>query len=115
MDDFSFSILKAYQSRKILSLQQLSAVLNLDWRQLVEAITFLRKQGYLRINHEYVITNEMQQDSVISIDTPIEITYAGESAFSIEQQARKHLKFNEIRAWTTAIVAAAAFIKSFFF
>lgn len=115
MDDYSFAVLKLYATRRSLTLDQLSAILNRSPLDCVEPIAFLRKEGFLRIEPNYALLHGSPEDSSLTPRTPIEITFEGKAALEAETKSRRQLTFNEIRAWITAIIAVAAFIKSFFF
>ena len=115
MDDYSLAILKLFSARHSLSLVQLSAVLNHTPLECAEPVAYLRKQGFLRIESNHALSHDLAVDDALHMDTPIEITFEGRAALEAEIKSRRHLTFNEIRAWITLGIAIAAFIKSFFF
>lgn len=112
MDDFSFNILKLYSLRNSLSLIQLQAILNKDPFYLAEPVSYLRDKEYLEIEPTHAILESVDDNSSISLNTPLVITYLGKIALEAETKERKHFKFNEFRAWVTLGIAIAAFILS---
>ncbi len=115
MDDYSLAILKLFSARRSLSLIQLSAVLNRTPLECAEPVAYLREQGFLRIESNHALSHDLDADASLHMDTPIQITFEGKAALEAEIKARRHLTFNELRAWITLGIAIAAFIKSFFF
>ena len=112
MDNFSFELLQLYSIRNTLSLFQLEAILNQDVFSLAKPINYLRDKEYLEILPSHAISKKLDKDSDISPNTPLSITYLGKAALETEIKARKHFKYNEIRAWITLAIAIAAFILS---
>lgn len=115
MDDYSLSVLKLYQSRSSLTLNQLSAVLNKSWLDISAPVLYLRREGYLSVEPNHATLHNIDAGDPISPDTPLVISFEGKGALEAELKARKHLSFNEIRAWITLAIAILAFFKSFFF
>ena len=111
MDDLCYSFLKLFSERTSLSINQLSAILNLDSFEFVEVINYLRKNGFLRVEHNYSMVHKSDHDS-ISPRTPLSITFEGKRALELERKSRKRFKYNEIRAWITLAIAIAAFALS---
>ena len=112
MDDYSFSVLKTYKSRDCLTLSQLSAIYNRSIFDVAEPVSYLRKQKLIRIESNYALLHELTEDSLIDPDTPLEITFVGKGALETEIKSRRHLTFNELRAWITLAIAVIALIVS---
>ena len=89
---------------------QLSAILDVGLVPLSEPISFLRKQGYLRIEPNYRTVRNMTQDDEIFVDTPLEITFEGKVALEDYRKEKRSTKFKELRAWITLAIACASFI-----
>lgn len=114
MDDYSFSVLKLYRSRDSLTLSQLSAILNRSSFNVSDPVLYLKKEGYLRVEPNHAAIHGINADDPINPDTPLVISFEGKAALEAELKTRRHLSFNEIRAWITLAIAVLAFIKSFF-
>ena len=112
MDSKTIKYLELFKSRSSLSMIQLSAILNTSPFAFEDALLYLKGQGYIRVELNHAI---LAKSDLISPDTPLEITYEGEAALSIAKSKNRSAKLNELRAWLTAAIAVAAFIKSFFF
>ncbi|MBS6396707.1 MAG: hypothetical protein KH452_06100 [Clostridiales bacterium] len=108
MDDFTLALLKLFKERQILTLSQLGAILNVDCLHLSQPIHFLIEQGYLKKGIEIPPT----EGDLLSLDTPIEITYKGIVSISLTQKEQKYFKYNEVRAWITLSISIAAFLLS---
>lgn len=106
MDDVSFELLKLYAQKSKLSIQDISAITNINVKVYAEPILYLVDMKYLRT---YDDGNEKW------LNIPYTITHAGHLALEAELKKRKAYKYNELRAWITLAIALAAFIKSFFF
>lgn len=115
MDDISFAILKLFSSHASLTLSQLSAILNEDSLRLAAPVDHLRKQHFLKIETNHAFLQKMDEDSFLSHDTLLQISFEGKAALEMESKSRKRFRFNELRAWITLVIAVLAFIKSFFF
>ena len=113
MDSLSKKILEEYVVRHSMDLSQLSAVLRTDWDQLSDPVSYLRKKGFLQIEANHLILQDMKQDDLISLDTPLEISYLGRVALEEEKKLSVKEFWSEFRAWVTLVIAVAAFIKSF--
>lgn len=115
MDRTSIDLLKIFASRKSLSLNQIGAILNRDCLIICEPINYLLKLGFLRIEPEYASLKELSNDGPISLDCPLEITFAGRVALENVRKQLKEKRTESTRYWITTAIAIAAFIKSFFF
>ena len=111
MDDLSYKLLKLFSGRNSLTLSQISAILNQSSFDFAEAISYLRKNGLLRIEHNYSKLHASDCNA-ISPQTPLSITHEGRRALELGVTSRNHYKFNEIRAWVTLAIAVAALIIS---
>lgn len=112
MDDYSFSVLKTYESRSCLTLSQLSAIYNKSIFDVSEPVVYLREQKFIRIESNHAFMHNLDEDSLIDPDVPLEITFEGKGALEAETKARRHLTFNELRAWITLGIASAALVIS---
>lgn len=112
MDNYSFSVLKTYKSRSSLTLSQLSAIYNQSIFDVVEPVSYLRKQKFIRIESNHAVLHDFTEESPIDPDTPLEITFAGKAALEAEIKSRRRLTFNELRAWITLAIAVVALIIS---
>lgn len=110
MDDYSFSVLKLYKSRDSLTLSQLSAILNKSWFDVADPALYLKREGYIRVEPNHAALHDVKPDDPIDPDTPLSITFAGKGVLESELKARRHLSFNEIRAWATLAIAIAGFV-----
>ena len=115
MDSFSLKILKTYNSRSCLTLSQLSAIYDMSPFTLAEYVTHLRRKSYIRIESNHAVLHELNSDSLIDPDTPLEITIDGKEAIESANQLDKQRRNDLIRYIITTAIAVAAFIKSFFF
>ena len=115
MDIMSLEILKLFSTRAWLDVSQLSAVLDKDPDQLFEVVCFLRKQGYLRVESNHAMLEDIKSEDPISSRDPLEITFQGKAALESEHKISKEKRNEWIRYWITTVIALAAFIKSFFF
>ncbi len=112
MDDFSFKILQLYATRSSLTLIELGAILNNDPINLAEVINYLRKQGYLHIENNYATIKNLNDNSLVGLNTPLVISFEGKAALEKEIKSRKHYCYNELRAWITLAIAILAFFLS---
>ena len=115
MDNLSKRILEEYAVCHSMDLSQLSAVLRTDWDRLSNPVSYLRKKGFLEIEANHLILQDMKQDDPISPDTPLEISYLGRVALEEEQKISREKRNELIRYIITTTIAVAAFLKSFFF
>lgn len=111
MDNLSFKLLNLYSQRETLSLSDLAAIYNISPVAFSKPIEYLIDNGFLIIVLDH---NNLHDPNHYAIDTPIQITYKGRAALEAERKERHKMKFSEIRAWLTLIIALAAFVKSFF-
>lgn len=112
MDSLSLEILRIYSSRGVLTLNQLSTVLNVDWMRLGEPVNYLRHLKYLCFEPNHAMLNGLTAESPLSMDDPLVITFMERAAFEHEEQSRKRCKYNEVRAWITLAIAVIALIVS---
>lgn len=110
MTNEALKLLKLYSTRNTISLKELGVIYNNDPYDWSHPIAYLKDTGYLEILPSYI---EMNGDA-FHVDAPLRITYAGKTALDTEIKSRRHLNFNEIRAWITLAIALAAFILSLF-
>lgn len=115
MNKMSFVILNLYMQRQCLTLNQLGAIMNIDCLLLSEPVNYLRNKGYLRINPTSAVLENLTSDGPIGIDVLLEITYEGKIALESEQKLSRTKRLEWLRYIITTFIAAAAFIKSFFF
>lgn len=108
MDDATLALLTLFKERHTLNLTQLGAILNTDPFSLPDPVHYLMSLEYVRKGMEIAPL----EGDLISFDTPLEITYKGTIALVQAQKEQKHFKHTEFRAWTTLIIAVAAFVLS---
>lgn len=108
MDETTLSLLKLFKERRTLNLTQLGAIINVDPFSLVDLVHYLMSLGYIRKGAEI----EPLDGDLISFHTPLEITYKGTTAIAQALKDQRHFKHAEFRAWTTLIIAVAAFVLS---
>ena len=111
MTDELISILELFKERRSLSVYELSVLKNTDMLKTCDPVNWLLDKQYIKIEGNYATLHGED----LTPKTKLIITTEGELALNQEIASRKRLKFSEIRAWITAIVAVAAFVKSFFF
>lgn len=112
MDDYSLKILETIETHSGFTLIQLSTLLNADWMVFAEPINYLRKLNYLNFEPNYATLNDLTQESPLSPNTPLVISYEGRAALEVERRQRRHIHFDQIRAWATLAIAFAALIVS---
>ena len=112
MDDFSFQLLQIFETRQCLNLSQLGAILNTSSFSLAEHINFLRGKHWLRIEPNHALLEQMSDDSLITIETPLVITVEGKAALNIEAKERTNHKLKEVRNWASFVIAVLALILS---
>jgi len=88
MDDLCYYFLKLFSERNTLSINQISAILNQNSLEFVEVINYLRKNGFLRIEHNYSMLHKSDHNA-ISPQTPLSITFEGKRALELETKSRK--------------------------
>lgn len=115
MDKLSKMILDEYAQRESITLNQLSAILKLDWDFLAEPVSNLKASGFLRAEQAYTELNSLSNDAPPSISTPLSITYLGVSALEEAKETAREKRNELIRYIITTAIAVAAFLKSFFF
>lgn len=115
MDKTSKKILEEYSIRPSMSLLQLSAVLNTNFRTLAVPVNYLQEKGFLQIEPNHAMTRNMKQSDSITMNTPLEISYLGRIALEEDQKLSREKRNELIRYIITTAIAVAAFLKSFFF
>ena len=115
MDKLSKRILEEYSTRHSMNLQQLSAVLNIDPMSISNPVNYLREMGFLQIESNHTSLHDKQQSDLITMNTPLEISYRGRVALEDDQKKSREKRNELIRYIITTTIAVAAFLKSFFF
>src|SRR5690625_4210596 len=115
MDRLSIGLLEIYLNRNSLTLIQLSAIINVDYTTLIDPVIYLREKGYLRIELSHSTINNLTDDSLISFDTPLEITIKGKAALEHEHKLSKDKRKEWIRYLNTIYIAISESINTFFF
>lgn len=75
---------------------------------LAGPVIYLKNQDYLNVEQNYAQLESMKTDDPIGFDTPLVLSDKGKAAIDNEKKARKYHCLNEIRAWFTLLIAAAA-------
>lgn len=107
MDDYSYVILQTYSNRGVLSLYDLSLVLEMDSSFLSGFVLNLCRQNLLR--------PQMPDQSIsnaIPLKAKLEISSAGLSALNLDQKKRQHSRMSNIRSWISLILSVIAIIVS---
>ena len=115
MDRLSRKILEEYAQRKTMDLNQLSAVLKIDWDVLFEPVCHLKESGFIRVEQNYAGIQKIKPTDPIYASTPLEIGYPGLVALEEAQTLTREKRNELIRYIITTAIAVAAFLKSFFF
>lgn len=115
MDKLSKKILEEYAIRPSMSLLQLGAVLNTDFMSLSVPVNYLREKDFLQIEPNHAMINNMKQSDLISMNTPLKISYPGQIALEENRKISREKRNELIRYIITTAIAMAAFLKSFFF
>lgn len=115
MDKLSKKILEEYSIRPTMSLLQLGAVLNTNHMSLSIPVNYLREKGLLQIEPNHAMLHNIKQSDLITMDTPLEISYLGQISLEEDQKISREKRNELIRYIITTAVAVAAFLKSFFF
>nr|WP_302144140.1 hypothetical protein [uncultured Schaedlerella sp.] len=111
MTNQSLKLLELFSKRETISLNDLGAIYNNDPEAWCHPIAYLRNEGFLEIDPTYI---SLMGDR-FTFNAPFKLTYKGQTALEDEIKSRRHINFNEFRAWFTLAIALAALIKSFFF
>lgn len=115
MDNLSLKILKMYNKRQNLSINQAGAIFDMSPFEISEHIIRLQGKGYLRLEPNYATLHGTQSNTPINVDAPLQITLDGIEAVETAQQLDRQRRNELIRYIITTAIAVAAFIKSFFF
>lgn len=115
MDSKSLKLLRIYNSRASLTIEQLSAVVNESPFDILEYVARLCEKKLLRVELDYAERHGIATYSQITIDTPLQITVDGKEAIEDTDKMIKLRRNEMIRYVITTGIAIAAFIKSFFF
>ena len=105
MDKLTYNLLKLYNDRETLSLDQITAIYNKTQSDFEDAVHWLHKEGYIEIDvSDYLRGNS--GDKILRNNTICKITFDGKIALEAESSNRNYKTFNEIRAWITLGIAA---------
>lgn len=115
MDTFSLNLLKIYRAHSHLTLGQLRSIIKEDEFLLSEPVSLLKKEGYLRVEHNYSIFEGVKDDDPDSLYCPLELTFRGRAVLDEECKISRKERTAWIRYAITTTIAVAGFIKSFFF
>lgn len=115
MDSKSLKLLRIYDSRTSLTIEQLSAVVNESQFDILEYVARLCSKKLLRVEPSYAEIHGIIANSQITVDTPLQITVDGKEAIEDADRMNRQRRCDMIRYIITTGIALAAFIKSFFF
>lgn len=115
MDSKSLKLLRIYNSRTSLTIEQLSAVVNESPFDILEYVARLCEKGLLRVELNYATHHGIVAYRQITVDTPLQITVDGKESVEDADKMIKLRRNDMIRYIITTGIAIAAFIRSFFF
>lgn len=112
MDNYSRELLTWFSNRKSLTVLQLSAILNIDYQDLVDPLNTLRSMGYTRFEPNHRLLHAIDPNGPLPVDAPLEITFSGRSALSVENERLSDKHREDVRYWITTGIAALALVLS---
>lgn len=107
MDESTLNILRLYSERDSLSLHDLSVLMNCSVTAFSSQVRWLFENGYLEVSYCFSGVK-----SEYTVSTKLRITQDGRNYLSQHRMQIRNHRINEMRAWITLGIAAAAFILS---